>query len=489
MESLPLWTGAPKLLQFDRKLRKVTKQLRDIDYSSHFETLEHFSSKIKTVSIKSFVNTVGKKKDRFFLIKGPPHSGRTALLRTVCAFWAQGFCFRKFTLVLWLDLNVHPSAPSSQSLRTLLCYSLPQGSHLDTIQQWLERHGTQDVLIVVDGVEGQAYNEWKPFLEWLAGTKVSVILTATSPIQIKASTISTGYRTQYLNLCQYDLLGLSQDQISKQVIHHYCHDPSRAEEFLIYISEAHDIRALCSSPPYLAAVLFVFDSMSTEDQILPNTWTQLFTSLQQSLSSVSDHDNIAVLISKAYAVTSTNHSIFDWHHSYTNFCSQVTPPYQTMVSTDEHYCFTLPLLQYYLCAQHIHSLPHDQHVPALNEEAVPLHVRRFYVGLCNTPELIGTALSSESRLLYAACISEVVIEELGDVMMSELTFYDQWLTFFDIYRIFKAVHYSRLMCKLEFHRCHFGSLTFEMMARWLTTYSILPSGGAVQELRCVCVCA
>ena len=487
MESLPLWTGAPELLQFDRRLGKVTEdtdeRLRDINYSSHFETLEHFSSEIETVSIKSFVNTVGKKKDCFFLIKGPPQSGRTALLRRVCAFWAQGFCFRKFTLVLWLDLKVHPSAPSSQSLGTLLCYSLPWGSHLDTIQQWLERHGTQDVLVVVDGVEGQAYNEWKPFLEWLAGTKVSAILTATSPIQIKDPTRSTWIHTQYMNLCQYDVLGLPQDQISKQVIHHYCHDTSKAEEFLMYILEAHDIRALCSSPPHLAAVLFVFDSVNTRD--LPNTWTQLFTSLQQSLSSVSDHDNIAVLISKAYAVTSTNHSIFDWHHSYTNFCSQVTPPYQTMVTTDEHYCFTLPLLQQYLCAQHIHSLPHDQHVPALNEETVPLHVRRFYIGLCNTPEQIDTALSSENRLLYAA---EVVIEELGDVMTSELTFYDQWLTLFDIYRVFKAVHYSGLMCKLEFYRCHFGSLTSEMMARWLTTYSILPSGGAVQELRCVCVC-
>ena len=491
-ESQPLWIGAPELLQFDRRLVKVTedtdKQLRDVDYSSHLETLEHFSSEIETVSIKSFVNTVGKKKDRFFLIKGPPSSGRTTLLRRVCAFWPRGFCLRKFTLVLWLDLKAHPIAPSDVSLRALLHYSLPRGSHLDSIQQWLERHSTQDILILVDGVEGQAYHEWKPFLEWLAGSKASVILTTTSPIQIKASTRSTGYHTQYLNLCQYDLLGLSQDQISKQVIHHYCHDPSRAEEFLIYISEAHDIRALCSSLPYLAAVLFVFDSVSTTD--LPNTWTQLFTSLQHVLSSVSDHDNIAVLISKACAVTSTNHSIFDWHHMYscTNFCSKVTPPYQTMVTTDEHCCFTLPLLQYYLCAQHIHSLPHDQHVPTLNEGSVPLHVRRFYIGLCNTPELIDTALSSENRLLYAACISEVVIEELGDVMTSELTFYDQWSTLFDIYRIFKAVHYSGLMCKLEFHRCHFGSLTFEMMAKWLTTYSILPSGGAVQDLRCVCVC-
>ena len=432
------------------------------------------------------MNTVAKKKHRFFLIKGPLGSGRTVLLQRVCAFWAQGFCLRKFTLVLWLDLKAHPSAPSDVSLRTLLHYSLPQGSHLVGIQQWLERHGTQDILIVVDGVEGHAYNEWKPFLEWLAGTKASVILTATSPVNIKDPTRSTWYLAQYMNLCQYDMLGLSQDQISKQVIHHYCLNSSRAEEFLMYISEAHDITALCSSPLYLVAVLFVFDNVNTAD--LPNTWTQLFTRLAHSLSScLSDHDTLDDLVSKAYTVTSTN-SFLDWYQGYSNFFSSVTPPYHTMVTAAEHWYFTLPLLQYYLCAQHIHSLAHDQHVSALNKEAVPLHVKRFYVGLCNSPELIDAGLSSENRLLYTACISEVVIEGLEEIMTSELTFGDEWLTSFDIYHVFKTVHYSGLMCKLEFHRCLFGSLTFEMMAKWLRTYSILSNGGGVQELRCVWVC-
>ena len=188
-------------------------------YSSRFETLEHFSSQIETISVKSFVNAiaVAKKKEHFFLIKGPPGSGRTALLQRVCSFWARGFCLRKFTLVLWLDLKAHPNAPSDVSLRTLLNFSLPRGSHLVSIQQWLERHGTQDILNVVDGVEGQAYNEWKPFLEWLTGTKASVILTGNSPVQIEDHTRSTWYHAHYMNLCQYDVLGLSQDQILRQV--------------------------------------------------------------------------------------------------------------------------------------------------------------------------------------------------------------------------------------------------------------------------------
>ena len=510
-ESWPLWTGAPELLQFDRTLGRVTKdtdeRLRDINYSSWFETLEHFSSEIETVSIKSFVNTVAKKKDRFFLIKGPPSSGRTVLLRRVCAFWARGFCLRKFTLVLWLDLKVHPSPPSDVSLWTLLHYSLPWASHLDRNQQWLERHGTQDILIVVDGVEGHAYNKWKPFLEWLAGTKASVILTATSPVQIKDP---TQYR---MNLCQYDMLGLSQDQISRQVIHHYHHDPSRAEEFLMYISEAHDIRALCSSPPYLAAVLFVFDSVSTTD--LPNTWTQLFSSLKNSLfrlssvsesvdtnprkltklfsslkhslfrqSSVPDHGTLTILASKAYTMTITN-STYDLDNDYTNFCSRVIPPYHTMISTTECCYFTLSLLQHYLCAQHIHSLPDRQHVSALNEKTVPLHVKRFYVGLCSSSKRAKVILGQKYTSMCAACESEVVINSLQKIMTSELTFKNQLLTSLDIHHIFQAVHYSGLMCKLEFRQCIFGSLTVEMMGKWLRAYSILLNGGVIQKLRCV----
>ena len=490
-KSQPLWTGAPELLKLDQRVVRVTKdtdeQLRGIDYSSHLEILEHFSSEIETVSIKQFVNSIAKKEDRFFLIKGPPGSGRAALLQRVCAFWARGFCLRKFTLVLWLDLKAHPSAPSDVSLGALLCYSLPQGSHLDSIQQWLERHGTQDMLIVIDGVEGQAYNEWKPFLgKVLAGTKISVILTATSPIQIKDHTKPDWYCTHYLNLCQYDLLGLSLDQIFKQVIHHYCHDTSRAEEFLMYISEAHDIRSLCSSPSHLAAVLFVFDSVSTRD--LPSTWTQLFSSLTSLkcslLSGVLDHDTLAILASKAHAVTLTN-SILKWHHGYTNFCSRVTPPYHAMVAAAKHCYFTLPLLQYYLCAQHIHSLPHDQHVPALEQKTVPPHVRRFYVGLCNSSVRAKVILTHKDTVMNATYLPEVAVEELQDLMTSRLTFKNQLLTSFDIYRIFQTVHYSVLLCKLEFYQCHFGSLTFEMMAKWLRADSILPSDGRVQELRCV----
>ena len=453
-----LWTGAPELLQFNRKLCKLTdKHIKNIDYSSQFETLEHFSSEIETVSIKSFVNEVAKKNHRFYLIKGPPGSGRTALLQRVCAFWAQGFCLRKFTLVLWLKLKAHHVAPSGNFLRTLLSHVLPQGIHLHSIQQWLRRYA-RDVLIVVDGVDGQAYDRWVDFLDKMLLKESSFIFTAANSIQIK----DPGVSPFDVDLHQFDLLGLSQDQITRQVIHHYRDNTSRAEEFLMYISEVRDIRELCSSPPHLASVLFVFDYVHTRD--LPNTLTQLFTSLEHSLLSMSGCDTFDVIaILQAYARLHAKPTM-EWRQ-FTNFCSTVTPPYHTVA---DQCSFTIPLLQQYLYAQYVHSLPHDQHVLALKTNAVPLHVKQFYVGLCGST---------------AACIPEVAVKRLQRLQvltLSQLPFKNQWFSPIDIHCIFQAVHNSKQLCKLEFYSCYFRFLTLEMMAKWLR--ADLCSDGTVQEL-------
>ena len=481
---LSLWTGAPELLQFNRGLCKVTedtdKQYKDIDYSFQFETLEHFSE-IEAVSIKTFVNEVAEKEHCFYLIKGPPGSGRTALLQRVCAFWAQGFCLRKFTLVLWLNLKAYPSAPSDVAPETLLSRILPLGSHVDNIQQWLERHGAQDILIVMDGVEGQPYDEWLHILDEVLLKNASLIFTAASPTQIKDP---HELYARNMDLHQYDLLGLSEDQIMKQVIHHYRDDISRAEKFLVYISEALDIRALCSSPPYLTAVLFVFDGVSARN--LPKTWTQLFTSLKQSLLSMSGSniiDNIAIL--EAHARQHTNLTM-EWHQ-YATSCSKVTPSYHTLA---DQCSFTIPLLQQYLYAQYIHSLPHDQHVPALKDEAIPLHVKQFYIGLCDSTKKIKMILNYKDLFMTATCISEVAVERpqrLQVLTSSQLQFKNQWFSPIDIHCVFQAVHNSKRLCKLEFYSCYFGSLTFEMMAEWLR--ADLCCDGTVQKVTYVCVCS
>jgi len=492
-ESQPLWSGAPALLQFDRRLGRVTEdtpnseQFKDMDYSSQFEMLEQFSSEVEILSIKSLLNLVGQRKECFFFIKGPPGSGKSALLQRVCAFWAQGFCLRKFNLVLWLGLNTYPSITSDASLRAILWYCLPQHSDIDSIEQWVVRHEAEDVLVVVDGVD----NQGKHFIENVVALKT--LKKATIILAASGTLMQHPFNSQTL----YHLLGLSEEQIITQVIHHYHHNTSRAEEFLMYISEARNIRSLCSSPPYLATVLFVFDSVDTSD--LPNTWTQLFTRLLRllrpssdfpkvrtqsftgllRLSSVSDRDTLVILSSKAYAVTSTKCS-FDWHHRFINFCTRITSPYRTMVAPADHCCFTLTLFQHYLCARHIHSLPRDQHVAKLNRHTVPFQVRQFYIGLCSSFKGVKMVLKYPDALISTACMLEAMVEGLQDLMSSPATFKYQCLTAVDIHSIYQAVYHSGLPCKLQFYSCHFGPCAMETVMKGLP---ILPSGGTVQELR------
>jgi len=493
-ESQPLWAGAPTLLQFDQRLGRVTKdtpnekQLKRIDYSSQFETLEQFTSEVETLSIKCFLNSVTEKKEHFFHIKGPPGSGKTSILQRVCAFWAQGFCLRKFNLVLWLSLNTYPSEPLITSLKSLLNYCLPQGSPVDSIEQWVCRREGEGVLVVIDGIDNQQLHFVDVLTEKLK--KATVILAVSCTLNYPSS-----QQYMYMYQTQYHLLGLSQEQILKQVIQHYHHNTSRAEEFLMYISETHAIRSLCSSPPYLATVLFVFDNVNTSD--LPNTWTPLFTRLLKLLglssdtsntqsrlitrllrqSTVSDHDTLAILTSKAYTVTSSNSS-FNWQDCFTNFCNRITSPYRTMVAPADHCCFTLTLLQHYLCARHIHTLPHKQHMVALSE--VPLHVKRFYVGLCSSFNRVKLVLKYPNILISAASISEIPLEGLQYLMSSQQTFNCRWLTTIDFQSILQAVYYSGLPCNLQFHSCCFGVQAVKTILKGLP---ILHSGGTVQKLR------
>jgi len=392
--------------------------------------------------------------------------------------------------VLWLSLNTYPSEPIITSLKSLLNYCLPQGSHMDSIEQWVCRHEGEGVLVVIDGIDNQQFHFVDNVLTEKRLKKATIVLAASCTLGYLSSE-----RYAYMYQTQYHLLGLSQEQILKQVIQHYNHNTSKAEKFLMYISETHTIRSLCSSPPYLASVLFVFDSVNTSD--LPNTWTQLFTRLLKLLglssdtpntqsrlltqllrrSTVSDHDILAILTSKAYAVTSNNSS-FNWHDCFTNFCKRITSPYCTMVAPADHCCFTLLLLQHYLCAQHIHTLPHKQHMVTLSE--VPLHVRRFYVGLCSSFERVKLVLKYPNILISAASISEIPLEGLQYLMSSQLTFNCRWLTSIDIQSILQAVYHSGLPCNLQFHSCCFGVQAIKTILKGLP---ILPSGGMVQKLK------
>jgi len=151
-----------------------------------------------------------------------------------------------------------------------------------------------------------------------------------------------------------------------------------------------------------------------------------------------------------------------------------------MVGTADYCCFTLALLQHYLCARHILTLPHSQRVAKLNQKTIPLHVWQFYIGLCSSFRRVKLVLKYQDTLMSAACISEIPVKELQDLMSSQLTFRNQWLTTINVQSIFQTVYHSGLPCKLHLQGCSFGPLAFGMIIKGLP---IVPNGGTIQELR------
>ena len=74
---------------------------------------------------------------------------------------------------------------------------------------------------------------------------------------------------------QFEILGLSDEQIGKQVIQQF--DSEKAPNFLSYLAENQEINGLASSPAYLIGTMYVFTHISYGN--LPVTWSQLYTSL------------------------------------------------------------------------------------------------------------------------------------------------------------------------------------------------------------------
>ena len=482
-----LWPGAPRMVEFSQRLG--TSNLDSdidflhvaLDYSSH---IENFPAAVDVVSLKSFLNAVSQKQQRLFLLKGPHGSGKTTLLQRACSLWARGLCWKKFSLVLWMDMKVLSMTlpPDPQySFMNFMQYVVPEGVDFRDICDWVHMHGGQGILLVLDGIDSFTNSAFfEAILSEPSLRKASVVATSSSPDH------------QFSMKCsQYFLLGLSEDQITRQVISYYSDYPQKAEDFFTFISAAPAIRVLCSNPPCLAAVLSVFDSGYPSD--LPTTWTQLFKQLIflfirqcPALNRIGmDQPILQQLTQCIYRGTLYHEGVLP--EPLRAFFNTVTPPYTICVKPAMIYdYFSLPwLTSSILTAVYIHTLPLEEQAALMKTQRAWDYVWQFFAGLCssmNTLTHVLTHYCHHDTIKSASCLHEARNISSHKVRVHQLTVQKTLMTAYEIYVMLSVTPNSSKPCRVTVEARFLEAGALAEIGKCLTAASILGTGG-IGELR------
>ena len=475
-----LWPVAPSVVELNQRLGRYLKSDLDSvsdylpsDYSLH---IKNFPAAFKNVSVKSFLNAVSQKQQRLFLLKGPHGSGKTVLLQRACSLWAQGLCWRKFSLVFRVDMMALAIAlePDSQySFETFMQYVVPEGVDLRDFCDLVLINQGHNLLFVLDGVDSFTN---KPFLDAILSEpllrKGSVIATSSSPHQAFS-----------LKWSEYYLLGLSEDQITRQVISYYCDSPRKAEDFFTFISAAPAINVLCSNPPCLAAVLSVFDNGYPGD--LPATWTQLFQQLVllfvRQCPTLDQSTTIQTILQQLAYCTYHGGVVPE---PLSSFFSTVTPPYMISVKPAVTYGrLLLPwLTSSYLTAVYILTLPLEEQAALMESQSVGAYVWQFYAGLCSSENTLNHVLTNychQDIIKCATCLHEA--RNLNAYRM-ELTVERTLLTAYETHVVLSVAQSLCESCRVTIRAGLLGAGALTEIGKCLTAVSVLDTGG-IGELR------
>ena len=275
MSKRKLWFGAPKLPKFNRKFGIVQNApaLSEVDYTFCHEMMDQFPSEIQELSMKSLLNKITQKESRVFIFKGPPGCGKSELMSRLCSYWARQYALRAFSLVLCVNIwDLHQGC----SLKDLIDRQFNGSSTLHAkICQWIEEENGNGVLFILDGFCHQ-YLCKSPLQK---GSILYNILSGSGCYSNSTLVIVTTCSDFVIPTChnyiQFEVLGLSDEQIGRQVIQHF--DRKEAIDFLNYLSENLEIKGLVSSPSHLIGTIYIFAHLSYDD--LPMTWSQFYTSL------------------------------------------------------------------------------------------------------------------------------------------------------------------------------------------------------------------
>ena len=271
------WSDEPRFMDFNQKIGKITKnttdQLANLDYSICMESLDQFPEEVTQVSLKSVVNFIGSRSSALVLIKGMHGLGKSLLIGKVCQYWARGFGLRKFKLVFWVNIATIQHPPGT--LHTLLKCLFQDTFDTERISRWIKSRDGENILFILDGWDRKQEtartrnNMFAKLLSRKFLTKSTVVVAcAFTPSQLYIQREKPN-----LAYTQFDIFGLTQEQVCKQVTQYYASDPRKAEEFLFYTVSHPDVKQLTCIPVYLYGLLCLFNFIPVSE--LPVTWTEV----------------------------------------------------------------------------------------------------------------------------------------------------------------------------------------------------------------------
>ena len=449
-----------------------------MDYSKcYYDIRDEFPSSVTPVSVKSLVNACTTSdhpwsSESCILIKGKPGQGKSFLLSKLCRYWALGYGMRTITLMFWVDCSRFFNR--RMTLNQLLSELLPIGTQ--HISNRIEKKEGKDVVFILDGYDQQQSGG---VFHRLASRKflpksVVLITSTCTPNQI--------------NVKQLELLNLTDNQISKQVVKFFSFRPSKMEDFCLYLTTNPDMRLLASSPVYLYTLLFVcnklFDIPSHE---FPVTWTELFTnmilfllpsrfskqlqietlpgSLSQLPGTVQTFLHDLPIVAFENLTTESFHLPFPAARSlgHGNGFALVHPYSKPLYHGEKlRFQFSSPLLQQFLAARHVHSLPLTKQAELMEHKSELNFLWQFFAGLLVTESydrflILRNKYHTEKMKMQVSCAYEA---DWSCDMPS--VFRDHILTPADINHIVIGYKFTP---DLNFERCCFGRAAVFQLTR------------------------
>ena len=476
-DSWQQWREIPNLIQFDQRLGELTtetsKKLKNMDYSNcYYDMEEEFPSSVTPVSMKSLVNACTSSDHPWssklcILIKGKPGQGKSFLLSKLCRYWALGYGMRNITLMFWVDCSQFFNR--RMTLNQLLSQLLP--IETQNLFKWIESKKGKDVVFILDDYDQQQSGGVFQDLVSRKFLPKSVVLIASTctPKQI--------------NVKQLELLNLTENQISKQVVKFFSFRPSNVEGFCLYLTNNPDMRLLASSPVYLYTLLFVCNKLlDIPSHELPVTWTELFTNMILLL--------LPSTFSKLLQIERPPGSLSQLPNTVQTFLRELSsiafekltnesfqfPAARYLVHGSdfalvhlrnkpfyysEKLCFQFssPLLQQFLAALHVHSLPQTKQTELMVQKSELNFLWQFFAGLLASEsyDRFRITYHKETVKMLANCAYEA---DWSCDMPS--VFRDHILTPADINHIVTGYTFPP---DLKFVRCYFGRAALFQLTR------------------------